>query len=60
LTDEGKNALLFLQKKKQKNSWMLAVVATPVTEPAVSKSFLLLFFKKEVLARLLMGMSHAG
>jgi hypothetical protein len=46
---EGKQELLFLQKKKQKNSYLLGVAALLVNEPAVSKSFLLLFFKKEVL-----------
>jgi hypothetical protein len=44
-------ALLFLQKKKQKNSYSLRVVAMAVSQPAFSKSFLLLFFKKEVLAK---------
>jgi hypothetical protein len=39
-----------LKKKKQKNFWLLEVVATPVSTPAISRSFLLLFFKKEVLA----------
>jgi hypothetical protein len=47
---ESKKALLFLQKKKQKNSYLLRDVALAVNEPAVSKSFLLLFFKKEVLS----------
>jgi hypothetical protein len=45
-----KKALLFLQKKKQKNSYLLEVVAPPVNKTPISKSFLLLFFKKEVLA----------
>jgi hypothetical protein len=42
-----------LQKKKQKNSYLLRAVASPLPQPAVTKSFLLLFFKKEVLASLL-------
>jgi len=41
--------LLFLQKKKQKNSCLLEVVAPSLPHPPESKSFLLLFFKKEVL-----------
>jgi hypothetical protein len=45
-----KEAVLFLQKKNQKNSYLLGVVARAVLQPAVSKSFLLIFFKKEVLA----------
>jgi phospholipase C len=49
-TQKAKQALLFLQKKKQKNSYFPGVFARPVTEPATSKSFLLLFFKKEALA----------
>jgi hypothetical protein len=42
--------LLFLQKKKQKNSYLLRDVATPEPHPARTKSFLLLFFKKEALS----------
>jgi hypothetical protein len=42
-----KQALLFLQKKKQKNSCFLLALAPPSPQPAVSKSFLVLFFKKE-------------
>jgi hypothetical protein len=38
-----------LKKKKQKKLLLLGVMATPVSRPAVSKSFLLLFFKKEAL-----------
>jgi hypothetical protein len=46
---EGKKALLFLQKKKQKNSYLRRALAPDGHEPKVSKSFLLLFFKKEAL-----------
>jgi hypothetical protein len=45
-------ALLFLQKKKQKNSFSLGVVLPPVKNPPGNKSFLVLFFKKERLASL--------
>jgi hypothetical protein len=45
-----KQALLFLQKKKQKNSYLLGDLAPALQTPAVSRSFLLLFFKKEVLS----------
>jgi membrane-associated phospholipid phosphatase len=48
-----KKALLFLQKKKQKTAYLLGDVARPVPGPAMSRSFLLLFFKKEGLACLL-------
>jgi hypothetical protein len=55
---ERKQALLFLKKKKraagrQKNfrSWGRVPLRWPT--PAVSKSFLLLFFKKEALTCLL-------
>jgi hypothetical protein len=46
----AKQALLFLQKKKQKNSYDLRAVAPAESNPAVNKSFLVLFFKKELLA----------
>jgi len=59
LLDEVKKALLFLQKKKQKNSYLRRAVATALPAPAVSKSFLLLFFKKEVIALLSLSFSHA-
>jgi hypothetical protein len=39
-----------LQKKKQKNFYLLWAVAPPGDAPADNKSFLLLFFKKEALA----------
>jgi hypothetical protein len=42
-----------LQKKKQKNSYLLEAVARPLPTPPTSKSFLLLFFKKEALSYLL-------
>jgi hypothetical protein len=45
-----KKVLLFLQKKKQKNSYFLGVVAPVDEQSAINKSFLLLFFKKEVLS----------
>jgi hypothetical protein len=41
--------LLFLQKKKQKNACYLRALAPALQNPTVSKSFLLLFFKKEAL-----------
>jgi hypothetical protein len=44
---KGKQALLFLQKKKQKNSYLLGALATPLQKPPTSRSFLVLFFKKE-------------
>jgi len=39
-----------LQKKKQKNSYLLEDLATALPAPAVSRRFLVLFFKKELLA----------
>jgi membrane-associated phospholipid phosphatase len=54
---EGKQALLFLQKKKQKNSYLLGALAPLSQIPAINKSFLLLFFKKETLACLFFAMS---
>jgi hypothetical protein len=47
---QARQALLFLKKKKQKNVYLLGVVTPAVPNPATSKSFLLLFFKKEALA----------
>jgi hypothetical protein len=47
---EGKRALLFLQKKKQKNSSLSWALAMQVPHTTGIKSFLLLFFKKEDLA----------
>jgi hypothetical protein len=47
---EGKQALLFLQKKKQKNSYLPWALAMQVPHTTQIKSFLLLFFKKEDLA----------
>ncbi len=47
-----KQDLLFLKKKKQKNFCSMGVEARTLPNPSVSKSFLLLFFKKEVLALL--------
>jgi hypothetical protein len=48
----GKKELLFLQKKKQKNSCYLRAVAPALPRPARIKSFLVLFFKKELLSSL--------
>jgi hypothetical protein len=42
-----------LKKSNQKTSAHLRALATAVPQPAVNKSFLLLFFKKEALAYLL-------
>jgi hypothetical protein len=39
-----------LQKKKQKNSYMLGAVAPNGQMPTVTRSFLFLFFKKEALS----------
>ncbi len=39
----------FFEKKEAKNFCFRVLVATPVPVPAFSKSFLLLFFKKEAL-----------
>jgi hypothetical protein len=39
-----------LKKKQQKNFYLLQVLATQVPQPAVNRSFSLLFFKKEALA----------
>jgi hypothetical protein len=50
-----KKALLFLQKKKQKNSYLLRVVAAIRQRTPANKGFLLLFFKKEGLAFISMG-----
>jgi hypothetical protein len=47
---EGKQELLFLKKKKQKNFCSLGDLAPLLPRPAISKSFLVLFFKKERLA----------
>jgi len=46
----SKQEVLFLQKKNQKNSYLLGDVAPAAEMPPANKSFLLLFFKKEVLA----------
>jgi hypothetical protein len=48
--DGFKQGLLFLKKKRQKIFCSLRESATAWPKPAMSKSFLLLFFKKEVLA----------
>jgi hypothetical protein len=47
---EEEERLLFVNKKKQKNFDLLGAVAAASPKPAIPKSFLLLFFKKEVLA----------
>jgi hypothetical protein len=44
-----RKSLLFLQKKKQKNSYLRGALAPTRQMPTFSKSFLLLFFKKEAL-----------
>jgi hypothetical protein len=49
---ESKQALLFLQKKKQKNSYLLRAVAPDGQTPARRKNFLVLFLKKEPLPSL--------
>ncbi len=45
-----KEALLFLKKKQQKNFYFPRDLVTPLQTPAVNRSFLVLFFKKERLA----------
>jgi hypothetical protein len=40
----------FFEKKEAKKLLLLGALATPVPTPPISKSFLLLFFKKEVLS----------
>jgi len=45
-----KKEVLFLQKKNQKNSYLIGDLAAAGDTPPAGKSFLLLFFKKEVLA----------
>jgi hypothetical protein len=45
-----KQALLFLQKKKQKNSYFRRALTPHASTPPANKSFLLLFSKKEALA----------
>jgi hypothetical protein len=47
-----KEAVLFVTKKNQKNFDLRGAVATPSPSPPVSKSFLLLFFKKAALSSL--------
>jgi hypothetical protein len=49
MSEEGKKALLFLKKKKQKNFCSWGLWHAHANAPR-SKSFLLLFFKKEALA----------
>jgi hypothetical protein len=48
--ESRKQALLFLQKKQQKNSYLPRAVAPPVNAPAGPEIFLVLFFKKERLS----------
>jgi hypothetical protein len=43
----SKQALLFLQKKKQKNSYFLRDLAPAGQKPAGPKVFLVLFFQKK-------------
>jgi hypothetical protein len=49
MSSTRQQALLFVNKKKQKN-FVPRAVATASPTPAVSKSFLFLFFKKEALS----------
>jgi hypothetical protein len=49
-TPHRPKALSFLKKKQQKNVCSLRAAATPAPHPLTTKSFLLLFFKKEALA----------
>jgi hypothetical protein len=46
---EGGRHAAFFAKKAAKNSYFSWVVATAVSQPAICKSFLFLFFKKEAL-----------
>jgi len=46
---EGKKALLFVNKKKQKNFNCFPPGAFPTPREAEQNSFLVLFFKKELL-----------
>ncbi len=50
---KDKQDVLFLQKKNQKNSYLRWDLAPAPPTPAVNKSFLLLFFKKEAFALIL-------
>jgi len=52
----SKQALLFLKKKKQKNVWPESA-SVPPQRTEFNKSFLLLFFKKEVLPSSIMFFS---
>jgi len=46
---EGRKHFFFVNKKEAKKTSVLRALAMMVPEPARSKSFLLLFFKKEAL-----------
>jgi copper(I)-binding protein len=50
---ERKQGLLFLKKKQQKNFWEIGPRAFSQAAAQINKSFLRLFFKKEVLSSLL-------
>ncbi len=54
-TSKAKQALLFVNKKKQKN-FVLRAVATAWPTPTVNRSFLVLFFKKEPRASVSSGL----
>jgi hypothetical protein len=45
---EGRTS--FFEKKEAKKLLLLGALARPSPQPAISKSFLLLFFKKEALS----------
>jgi len=47
---DGKKVPIFLQKKKQKTSYLLGALLLAVPTPTFGKSFLVLYFKKEPLA----------
>jgi hypothetical protein len=49
---ERQDSTSFFEKKEAKKPLLLGDLALPVPQPAVSKSFLLLFFKKEALSPL--------
>jgi photosystem II stability/assembly factor-like uncharacterized protein len=52
-----KKVLLFLKKKQQKNCCSLRDLAKPAPTPPINRSFLLLFFKKEVACLLFAAMT---
>jgi len=52
VAEQRKEALLFVNKKKQKNFICFWPLAVPTPREAEQKSFLVLFFKKERLVGL--------